>query len=390
MRNSDLCLSIRMINPKASPGQAGSFEAALALIDQFHPTRLEWSYITDREQIGQLKARVPLFVATLNTIYPPGHSRNFEGDPIVAPWMKTFGTPGARMTYICQNNPADGQVRMDQALAMISAGITESFQFDDWYCNAQMIQYKNPCFCEYCMAEFSTALGLPFEFNYHQYLRKRGITHTAQLLELAKRGAVPLWDDYVRFADQTVTFYFRKLKAALDHFAGHLTSLSVNGSVLEFGGRIETILPFIDYFNGETPDFTPATLLRMAEASRQTGKRQVVSFFPDVPATEFDTPVFVGRVNQAVTLCYCLGLLPLYPYDVYSGSDLPRWYARWQDYQASYETVRSHPEYFDEFAYETVEIEPGRVVVVTRHTLDAARRLRHTLYPDGKWDIEPA
>ena len=104
MRNSEICLSIRMVKEEAAPGGPGSFERAIELLDQVRPTRLEWSYIRDREQIAQLKARVPVFVAALNTIYPAGHARNFEGEPIVAPWMKTFGHPTGRMHYICQNS----------------------------------------------------------------------------------------------------------------------------------------------------------------------------------------------------------------------------------------------------------------------------------------------
>ena len=389
MRNSDICLSIRMIKDGAGPNQAGSFEEAIRLIDQLHPTRLEWSYITESEQIRQIKERVPVFVAALNTIFPRGNALSFEGDPILAPWMKPLDTPVQRRHYMCQNNPEDGQFRIDQAQAMIAEDITESFQFDDWYCNAQMLLFGDPCFCEHCMKAFTAYLGLPGSFNYHHYLRRRGIDHTGQLLEMAKRGAVPMWEDYIRFTDSTVTRYFRKLKKAMDRFAGHPASLSVNGSVLDFGGRIDTVTPFVDYFNGETPDFSPDALLRMAEASRQRGIRQVVSFFPDVTASEFDFPAFVGRVNQAIILCYCLGLLPLYPYDVYTGTNLPRWYGRWEDYRATYETVRSRPELFDEYEYKTIRVKKDRVVVVSQHVTEPALRLRHSVYPDGRWVTEP-
>ena len=68
MRNSDICLSIR--STRQGSGDPGSFEAAMELIGQLKPTRIEWSYVTDREQIAQIKQHVPVFVAALNTINP--------------------------------------------------------------------------------------------------------------------------------------------------------------------------------------------------------------------------------------------------------------------------------------------------------------------------------
>jgi hypothetical protein len=386
MKNSEICLSIRGI--RQPDGHPGSFPAALELVDRLRPTRVEWSYITDRDQIAALKQCVPVFVAALNTIRPTGHALSFEGASIVAPWMKAFGTPRNRMHYMCQNNPQDVQARLDQALDLIADGVTESFQHDDWYCNAQMIRFGNPCFCEHCLAAFDEYLGMGAPFDYRVYLRQRGIRHTAQLLERAQAGEVPLWDDFRRFAEQTVSGYFRQLKAAMDRFAGHPTSLSVNGSVLNFGGRLETILSFVDYLHGETRDFSPSGLVQLADASRELDLKQVVSFYPEVPPDEFHMPAFIERVNAAIALCYCVGLLPLYPYDVWAGPGKPRWFGTWDEYGAQYERVREHPEWFDEYAYDSVEVEPDRTTVIAQHREDPSKQLEHVVYTNGAWETQ--
>ena len=386
---SDICLSLRSFWPGVKPGEPGSAEYAWRLLDEVRPTRIEWSYLRDREAIARCHQVAPVFVAALNTIMPAGHAETFDSLPVIAPWMTSFGTPDARKTYICQNNPDDLRSRIEQATELIRDGITDTFQFDDWYGNAQMFDFGQPCFCPHCQREFQDYLGLPLD--YRRYLRGRGFTCQAELLATAKEGRVPLWDDYRRFQQQTVTRYFHRLRGALDQALARPATLSVNGSVLGFGGDIQTVLPLVQYFHGETGDFGPATLVKLAEASRRLERPQVISFFPHVPEDQYDAPAFVARVSQGIALCYCLGLLPLFPYDVYAGNDASgrlkrRWYGTWQQYRAPYEVVRAHPEWFDGYAYETVEIAAAAVTVICRHRQEPARRLRHQARADGSWE----
>ncbi len=386
LKHSDICLSVRTIDKERT------VDAALALMRELRPTRIEWSYVTDREFIARFKEIAPTFVASLNTISPRGRAESFVGEPIVAPWMTRFGQPDNRATYICQNNPEDFRARVDKATALIADGTTDSFQFDDWFCNAQMLNFGNPCFCEFCMREFRTDLGL--DIDYRAYLRTRGFTHTAGILDAAKQGKVPLWDDYRRFQERTVTRFFRRLKTAMDRALAAPVSLSVNGSVLNFGGNLDTVIEFLSYCHGETWDFAPPELLKLAEASRRMGLKQIVSLFPGVPVADYHDPSFVGLVRQAIGLCYCLGLLPLFPYDVYAGNEpdgslKSRWFGTWEEYRAPYEIVRSHPEWFDEYAYTSCEIgDDGVVSVVSRWSGDEDKRLLHRIAPDGEWTTE--
>ena len=387
LKNSDICLSIRSI--KSQGNGSGSEAFALDLMGQLKPTRIEWSYVTDRAMIRRFKETAPVFVAALNTIMPPGHAVSFEGAPIIAPWMTSFGKPGARMPYICQNNPDDLAVRVEQAAALMADGVTDTFQFDDWYGNAQMLWYPNACFCDHCQKEFAADMGLPI--HYRDYLRGRGFTHTAELFEAAKQGKVPIWEDYVRFQQQTVTRFFRRLRLGMDQALGRPVTLSVNGSVLDFGGRIDTVLPFVEYFDGETRAFGPDDLVKLAEAARRRARKQVVSFFPPEELDDYDDAKFVASVNRGIALCYCLGLLPLFPYDVYAGNDpktgvmRPRWYGTWPQYRKPYETVREHPEWFDDYDYESTEVRDGETIVRTVRRHDRSRPLTHRVADDGDW-----
>jgi hypothetical protein len=390
LKNSDICLSIRSIG-----GNFSTAEEALRLLQQLAPTRIEWSYIRDGELIERFKEVAPVFVAALNTIAPPGRAKSFIGAPIIAPWMARFGKPGLRSTYICQNNPEDLEVRIEQAVGLIAEGVTGSFQFDDWFCNGQMINFfGNPCFCEHCMREFAVELGL--DVNYLHFLRGRGFTHADQIVNASKDGQVPLWEDYRRFQLGSVTRFFRRLRAAMDQALAAPASLSVNGSVCSSGGRTETVAPFVSYLNGETHDFRPAALLEMAQASRSSGIKQIVSFCPDVPADEYDDDAFVRRVNQAIALCYCLGLVPLFPYDVYAGNDAtgavkPRWFGTWKQFHAPYEIARSHPDWLDDYAYASCDIAAdGGATIQSLHRLETGRTLQHTIAPDGTWETAAA
>lgn len=385
-RPSDICLSIRGLRGDGGPG---SLDTALELIDHLQPTRIEWSYVRDREIIAQFKQRASVFVATINSCKPHGRAVSFEGEPIVSPWKSKFETPDSRRTEICQNNPEDVQARLDQLWELIRDGVTDSFHHDDWYANGQKFSIHNPCFCEHCRRGFREHLGFEFDFDYLTYLRRRGITHTQQLLDLAKAGRAPLWDDYRRFADETVSRYFRKLRANMDRWLGEPATLSVNASVAGFGGSIDAVLPFVSYFNGETYDFSDKALVALAEASRRVARPQVISFFPDVPPERFDSPDFVGRVRRAIALCYCLGLLPLFPYDVWAGPQKPRWFGSWEQYRQPYEHVRAHPEWFDGYAPTDIALDGAEATIRTAASDGPGPELCHTIGVDGDWRTVP-
>jgi len=387
---SDICLSIRSVSADAPASDPKSWPAALRIIEQVRPTRIEWSYVTDREQIAAMKRQADVFVAAINSVSPSGHSADFEGGPCIAPWMRTFGTPDERRVYICMNNPEGLATRVEQVRELVRDGVTDTFQFDDWYCNAQMMRWpRTPytptaCFCEHCMREFGEYLGL--DLNYRDYLAGRGIRSNAQLFEAAARGEVPMWDDYRRFAEATVRRYFRKLRQAMGRLLGGEPALSVNGTV--DSDRIDVITDLVEYLHGETWDFSPEALHNMARLSREKQRPQIVSAFPDVAEDEYHSRPFVARVNRTIALCYALGLVPLFPWDVYAGSK-PRWYGTWEDYAAHYETVRAHPEWFDAYRWTSFEYAGGVATVLAERT-EGKGRLRHTITDEGAWDVKEA
>jgi hypothetical protein len=380
-KRSDICVSIRHLDP-AGRG-VRTLEKALALVDAVRPDRLEWSYITDDEPVRALKARCPMFVAALNTIYPPGHAVNLEGDPIIAPWMRRFGSPQKRFPYICMNNPEDLTTRVEQITDCVARGIATDFQFDDWLGNAQMIGFQSACFCAFCQTEFARYLGL--DLNYRDYLHRRGIATNAQLVEQVKAQAVPLWDDYRRFAEQAVRRYLTRIRAAIARATGHEPVLSVNG--LANDPRIAIVRGLVSYLNGEIWKFSPGNLMELGNQARAAGLVQISSFFPDVPAEQYHTEAFVQRVRRSIAVAYAVGVVPLFPYDVFAG-DQPRWFGTWEEYRAPYDFVRAHRDVFDFYAPVSLEEQPDGAVVVTVRHLTTAQSLRHHITADGSWRIE--
>ena len=117
----------------------------------------------------------------------------------------------------------------------------------------------------------------------------------------------------------------------------------------------------------------------------------MVSFFPPRELDDYDEAGFVGAVNRGIALCYCLGLLPLFPYDVYAGNDpktgnlRPRWYGTWSQYRLPYETVREHPGWFDDYDYESADVRDGETIVRAVRRDDRSRLLTHRVADDGAW-----
>ncbi|NLO75219.1 MAG: hypothetical protein GX100_14080 [candidate division WS1 bacterium] len=389
LKRSDIPISIRFLKEDHPDVfwnlTTRTVDDALAILRQVRPTRVEWSYLENREIIQQIRQLVPVFVAALNS--RDGHARSFSGDPVVAPWMRHFGTLDTRYLYQCQHNPDDFQMQVDRLAGFIRDGIT-SFHCDDWFTNPMMTYFRDPCFCEHCMREFSRYLGFPLD--YHAYLRGRGFATVEEVMEGASRGAVPLWEDFMRFQRQTVRLYWRRIRKALDRLYPAGATLSVND--LASRESAEVVLPVLDYFDGEVSDISPNALLEIATASRECGKLQVVLITPDEKKGEDrNSEVWVNRVRQAITLSYCLGMVPLFPWDVYMRSDAqnrpkPRWFGTWEEYGAPFEVVREHPDWFDDFDFETMEEEKsGAVTVVARHRSRKRLRLEHRVGADGTW-----
>ena len=388
-KRSDICLSLRSIVPEGDTPNPKSWSSAQRILAQVRPIRIEWSYVRDRDQIAAMKKHADVFVASINTVKPSGHAHDFEGAPCIATWMRKFGKPDARRSYICMNNPDDLQERIEQVTELVADGVTDTFQHDDWYGNAQMMRWPasslNPtaCFCEDCMREFAQYMGL--DLDYRDYLARRGVRTNKQLFALAARGEAPMWDDFRRFTEATVQRYFRKLRAAMTILLGEEPTLSVNATVDD--EHVAILAGLVDYLHGETWDFSPANLHRMACRSRELGLTQVVSLFPDAPADGYHEPGFVGRVNQAIALCYALGMLPLFPWDVYAG-DKPRWFGTWEEYGEQYDTIRARPEIVEDFEWSEFDLDANVATVLAQRRDGGKGGVRHVIGPGGAWRID--
>lgn len=393
LKNSDICLSVRFLKedhpPVFSNLARGSLSQALELQRQLRPTRLEWSYVSQRNHIAQFKELTPVFVGALNTM--DGHALSFDGEPIVAPWMKHFGSPTHRFLYICQNNPDDLQNKVELAQGLIRDGVC-NFHFDDWYGNAQMFGFKNPCFCEYCMKAFALDIGL--EFNYRDYLSKRGFRDREALMLAVEQDAVPLWREYQQFQRHSVVRFFSRLKESMNRAYPEGVTLSVNAVASTEEIRLLPNHRAFDYLNGELHQLEPENIAKAAQAAQGLGKLQVVTIWPDqVPERDYHLALWVHKARQAIGLCYCLGLVPVFPYDVFAGNEWPsgkpkaRWFGTWEEFKEPYEIVRKHPEWFDDYQFENISTtKDGTAQILSKpREGKSGAPLLHTIGPDGEW-----
>lgn len=381
---SDICISLRGVDTSGETER--TLDAALALLEAAKPDRVEWSYCRRNEEVlPVLREKVEVFVPAINTISPPGRAVDFDGEPCIAPWMRSFGSPGKRLPYICMNDADDMQSRREQIRDIAVLGLGPAVQLDDWACNAQMINWKHPCFCESCVAGFAASLGI--DIDYRAYLYARGVRSNDELLARIPEGGVPLWEDYRRFQEETVRAGLRTLRAAVARETGRPPVLAVNA--IASHGQTRLLSGLVEYLDGETNDFSPAGLWKLSCAAREIGVRQVSSFFPDVPASQYGDAGFILRVRRSIAVAYAVGVIPLFPYDVYAG-DEPRWFGKWDDYAREYDFVRERRDRFDKFVPESMEeLDDGTIVVETVGA-DADERLRHAVGPDASWEITDA
>jgi len=349
LKHSDVCLSCRSLRP-------GRSEQALA---EFKPTRVEWSYITDRAFIERVKSRGAKFAGAVNTIGGHRFGRDavdLDGNRLVAPWMTGFdnsGGPG----WACVNSPDAVAYREQWLRTFLDLG-ADAIQHDDWAFNLAAFDWGG-CFCSHCMKAFDAYLQehLPEErceevgivhtrqFDYREYLRTQYGIENARGYQ-RRRREVQLQDEMAQFERVSTRRYFKRLLSSARAFRGQDVPLSINANLLPHQFAENFILDLIDYLVGETHatyDSYPELvwMLKLADALNLP---QVVSPFPA-------GQIRVNEVRGVLGAVYALGHWPLVPWDVWRGPHTrERWFGTREEYGDIFDFVRSNRRLFDDFA----------------------------------------
>lgn len=348
----------------------------------FGATRIEWVYSTDQAFINSLKQVAPWFGGSLNSSIPlpadNGIARDFDGNPIVAPWAKSWGAK-----WITAADANAEAVLRAMAKDYISLG-AHSIQVDEPLLQYQSAKWGGD-FSAASLAKFNEYLskrvdpdrlrGLGIDkldnFNYKTFLTSKfGISSARQYSErMDDLPTTPLWLDYLM---DSVKTHYAEFRRYVDGMAGKHVPLSMN--LLIYGPdekrpQLE-LVPYADYAMVETRTEDQDLLAMLSATYRSLGLGWVPSI---LPRSKSDNRVAIARI-------YAMGGQPLVPWDVFvsRGSEQKptRFFGEPDEYADLYRFVRNNAALFD--GYEPLAV-VGIVVPVhayrTKETLRLIRRL---------------
>ncbi len=376
-RKSDVIFSTRFERDNAA-------EVAKA----YGSTRIEWVYSTNPIFVDSLKSVTPWFGGALSPATPlpndEGIAKDFDGRPIVAPWMKSWGAK-----WITTTDKRTKDVLRNIALQYLKVG-ANSIQIDGPLLQFTAANWGGD-FSESSLAGFATfisqypdkaelrrmAIADPYNFNYKKFLLdQHGIQNAKQYEEKFRLlPTTPLWFQYLR---ESVISHFADLRTFLNGIRGSTVPLSMN---LPLFGPDESIphlelVQFLDYAMVETNIASFDLVSLQAATFRSLGVGYVPSILPRTKAEN----------RAAIAALYAMGAQPLVPWDVYIDNGPTRKPSRFfgnpEDYADLYAFVRDNAKLFDDYE----ELAVAAIVVPVDHykkdqTLELVRKLLRSKVP---------
>jgi len=174
-------------------------------------------------------------------------------------------------------------------------------------------------------------------FDYRQYLLERRAPVGDAF---ARYDGGELKRLFAEFQKESVERFFSHVRAEIDRRVGrHIVFASNN-----YRGSWEFPCNLFEIGMAELPerDATPLVLYERYRESRALQKHQIFTLVPQ--ATDGSEIPLTRRV---IASCYALGGHLIVPWDVYTGSQKPRYYGKPEDYADLYKFVRDYPQWFD-------------------------------------------
>jgi len=274
----------------------------LRMIQEFHVTRLEWTYQLDPPFVAQLKTLGLTVGGALEddsgSASKLGRVTGKDGQLVTHRWF-----PRDRLVG-CANAPEFRRAWLEEAKRNVDAGV-DLIQQDD----PQMAARCDPpyCYCQYCQQAFAA------------YRQKHG----------------PL-ADYEQFQRDSILAFHQEMHRQLDAYAGRHIPFSHN-SAIRFHGKPDWTNPAFDFINGELDarNLAPTTFCQAVTAAN------------DIPLVFCfrDTAVLDNRRFLALT--YATGTWMMLPWDVFMPGNAPRYFGSAADYADLSGFVRANAGYLD-------------------------------------------
>ena len=231
----------------------------------------------------------------------------------------------------------------------VDAG-TDGLQMDDPPMNAAAVRWGG-CFCPHCMAGFRRHLkdqaaadelakwGIDSldRFDYRSYLKARkALVGDA----FAKYDGGSLKRQFIAFQEDSVRAFYRDVRAEIDAYAGRHVVFSSNN----YAGRWHFPYDLFEMGMAELPerDANPKAMYERFADARRRGKAQLFTFVPKgIDGSE------VAQTRRAIAMSYACGGHLIVPWDVYTGSNSPRYFGEPDQYADLYQFVREHARLID-------------------------------------------
>lgn len=360
---SAVCFSSRWLHPRNSDDPHDTFAAAEA----FHATDFVWTYSLDRDFVQRLRQYGGRVFLAVNSLVPDppdfrrrskGRIVDLLGQPVTAPWMRSWPDSA----WGCANSPEYREGFIEYAVRAIQAGAT-ALQMDDARMNLAAVSW-GACFCPHCVQGFrtflkervsqetATAWGIADleTFDYRQYLLERKAPVGDAF---ARYDGGELKSLFAEFQKESVRQFFSYVREEIDRRVGRHIVFSTNN----YRGSWEFPYDLFEIGMAELPqrDAKPLNLYDRYREAHDRGKHQI---FTLVPQTADGSEVPVTRC--VIAACYALGGHLIVPWDVYTGSQKPRYYGQPEDYAELYKFVRDFSQYFDGYEEAAFAFEDDR------------------------------
>ena len=357
-RASDVLMRSLRLRPRNAKDPHDTMRA----LRDFHVSRLEWAYITDKEFIAKVKASGRVFGGAASApsyVKPPDDPDwfqkvvivNLDGEPIIAPWKRAWN----RTLWGCINNPELERGYIEYLKRYLDAG-AQVMQRDEPGANANATRWGG-CFCPHCMAAFRTYLA---DHTTAEQRAKLGIADVATFdyREHLKKQGAPVGDPFgrwnggelkklfVEFQTEATIAFHQRTRKALDAHAGHRVPMSCNNGCR----RWSAIEMEFDWAFGEL-SYRHATPVYIHDALREAdrhGRRQVVTM---PKKSNADNPEeWEHRTRCTIAMAYACGGHCMAPWDVYMPGNAPRYFGTPEQYADLFAFIRANARTLD--AYE--------------------------------------
>lgn len=356
-----------MRNLRPHPRDANDPYDTMEAMEDFHVTRLEWTYIQDFSFINQVKATGRAFGGAVNNSSLHSDFKtgtdwleryailDLDGNPVVAPHMRDWG----ERLHGCVNDSVFEEGYLAYLKEYIDAG-ADVMQRDDPNANYSATNW-GACFCEDCMIKFriyledhstlqereSWGIYTLETFNYRDYL----IARSAPVGDdFSKWDGGKLKELFVQFQKGSTIDFHQRTRQAINEYVrqfkpeGHVPMSCNNGVRRWFEIELEFDWTFgeLSYSNA-----SPEYLYSAMEKAIQYDRMQVITMPKKGNYDNLDAWELLTR--QTIATTYSCGGLCMVPWDVYMPNDAPRYFGTPEQYADLYKFVRDHAEYFDEY-----------------------------------------